>query len=384
MNSLKDYLYYTRSERNSVLTFLALVMLLFTLPFLLSFLSHSQTQNFSEWNEDLIAFQLSLIRIQDSIAVDKKSAKINKEEKTDLLNELLNPFFFDPNTVSESELKKMGLPEFTVKSILNYREKGGKFRNEDDFGKMYGLSENHFNQLLPFVHLKIKTPSINTEFTAKPLPPPFNFDPNLADEDTLAALGLSPNMIKSIINYRNKGGHFRKKEDLKKMYNLPDSVYQHIQKHITIAENPQFKRKKYQPKTYYIIDVNLASSKDFQQFRGIGHSYAKRILKLKDALGGFVNKDQISELYNLPDSVFQHIKPFMICENPRIRKLNINDASLEELKDHPYLRWFQAKAIIKYRETEGPWKSVDLLQILPEFDDGKGTYDRVKSYLTID
>ena len=104
---------------------------------------------------------------------------------------------------------------------------------------------------------------------------------------------------------------------------------------------------------------------------------------MKDALGGFVSIDQIAELYKLPDSTFLLMRPFLLCENPEIRKININKATVEELKAHPYLRWFHAKAIVKYRETEGLWESVDLLQILIEFDDGKNTFTKVLPYLTI-
>ena len=92
---------------------------------------------------------------------------------------------------------------------------------------------------------------------------------------------------------------------------------------------------------------------------------------------------QVSEVYMLPDSVFTYIQQYLNCAESNIRKININVASMETLKAHPYLRWFHAKAIIKYRAQKGDWTSVDLLQILPEFDDGQSTFSNVKPYLSI-
>ncbi|MDC0230502.1 helix-hairpin-helix domain-containing protein [Aureispira] len=388
MNKLKDFLYYTKSERNAVLILLFIIIALFIFPFLKSFFSVDQVVDFTEWEQDVIAFEKALTQISTENRFYRSYEYHNSRQKAASESRNLDPFIFDPNNVTITELKKMGLPQNTIRSIINYRSKGGQFRTKETLKKIYTLSEEHFQQLLPFIEIEKKTKWHNNlkkgEAIGKPLPIPFDFDPNTASAETFEELGLAPNTIRSIVNYRSKGGQFRIKEDFKKIYTLPDSIYKHIYSHIHIVELPEFKYKNsYKKKSCYNIDINTASSDDFQQFTGIGPSYANRILKLKDALGGFVSIDQISELYKLPDSTFQLMRPYLFCDSPLIRKININIATVEELKAHPYLRWFHAKAIVKYRETEGYWKSVELLQILTEFDDAKGTYERIRPYLKV-
>src|SRR5215831_17229961 len=46
----------------------------------------------------------------------------------------------------------------------------------------------------------------------------FYFDPNTLDETGWKKLGISDKTIHTIINYRNKGGHFYKPEDIRRIY----------------------------------------------------------------------------------------------------------------------------------------------------------------------
>jgi len=390
MNLLKDFFYYTHSERNGVLVLLGVLLILFILPYTFSFLVEQEIANFADWEADVLAFEEGIT--ERTISKSKKynySSKSRGRASTQVQNAKLTPIPFDPNTVTSDDLEEMGLPVRTIRSILNYRSKGGQFKTKEALQKIYTLSEEHYQQLLPFIQLKSKDELVvegkDEEVLPEPLPPAFDFDPNTATAENFEALGLKPNTIRSILNYREKGGQFRAKEDFKKIYTLADSVYEHLEGHIQIIAAPKFAAKKiYKPKSYYKIDINIASVADFQQFKGIGPSYAKRIIKMKDALGGFVSVEQIGELYKLPDSTFQLMLPYLDCPATPVHQININTASVEELKAHPYMRWFHAKAIVKYRETEKPWKSVELVQILSEFDDGKGTFKKVSPYLTVD
>ena len=392
MNHLKDFFYYSRIERNGVITLLIILLLLIFLPYTYTFFVTPPLTDFTDWKADIEAFEEGIS--QKPIAKHSTTQKTQNWNMKAIRGEkeavtTLKPQKFNPNTVDAMDLEAMGLPVKTITSILKYRAKGGQFKDKESLEKIYTLSSEHYQQLYPFIDLKSRA-EVLTQKTAtastisKPLPPAFDFDPNTATGEHFEALGLASNTIRSILNYREKGGRFRQIEDFKKIYTLPDSVYQHLKAHIKIVQQPTYASSKtYSPKTYQKIDINTASLEDFQQFRGIGPSYAKRILKLKESLGGFLNSQQVGELYKLPDSTFQSMLPYLECAPIEVRKININTATLDELKAHPYLRWFHAKAIIHYRETEGPWKSVDLIQILTEFDDGKGTFQKVKPYLTV-
>lgn len=393
MNRLKDFFYYTRTERIGAITLTSILFLLFLLPYFYSYFTTESFVDFREWKADIAAFENGLSQKQLATHSTKKNTKnwnmdATRGQKTS--SKKLNPKNFNPNTVDAVDLESMGLPIKTIKSILNYRAKGGQFKDKESLEKIYTLSQTHYQQLYPFIQLKTRAALIAQKKDistpkSKPLPPAFEFDPNTATGENFEALGLANNTIRSILNYREKGGQFRTVEDFKKIYTLPDSVYEHLKEHVKIIQKPHYiPKKQYAVKTYRKIDINTASLEDFQQFRGIGPSYAKRILKMRESLGGFLNVKQVGELYKLPDSTFQLMLPHLECAPTTVAQININTASIDELKAHPYLRWFHAKAIIKYRETEGLWKSVELVQILSEFDDGKGTFQKIKPYLTID
>lgn len=390
MRLFKDYFYYTKKERLAVFLLCTCISFLLFWKLFHCWLPPLPTASPTHWEEELAAFREHQAAFTPQKSYSKKPA-YNYASKSSTYGTaafnskphsskaILKPFPFDPNTVSATELAAMGLGAPAIKSWVNYRNKGGYFTNKEGVSRIYNLSAKDFQQLKKYIQLPNQKSN-----KALPLPPAFDFDPNTSSPTELASLGMSSKTIKSIINYRNKGGFFRKAEDFKRVYTLPDSLYEHLSGHIKIVARPQ-KNTYASPKApnYQIIDINQASAEDFEQFRGIGPSYARRLLEWKERLGGFTGVVQIGELYRLPDSTFQQMRPFLRCAPSDVVQINVNTATIEELKAHPYLRWTQAKAIVQYREKKGLWKSVDFLQILPELNDGKGTFERVRPYLRV-
>lgn len=390
MNLLKDYFYYTKKERLAVLLLCSFISLFLLASGLLPLLMAPPVAASQHWESELMAFQAQQEEADlQKHSPYKKSYKAypatSSYKKASFINNtpseqvVLTPFPFDPNTVTAQALTNMGLPQKAIQSWMNYLAKGGYFKNKESVSKVYNLSPEAYAQLEAYIEFPEKEAPPSTA-----LAPAFDFDPNTSSAEEFSQLGLSSKTIQSILNYRNKGGYFKKASDFKKIYTLPEELYQHLEQHIKIVEQP--KKNSYAYKripSYQSIDINLASPADFEQFRGIGPSYARRLVEWRTRLGGFVNVAQVGELYQLPDSTFQQMRPFLQCA-PRVpSKINVNTATLEELKNHPYLKWSQAKAIVEHREKKGPWKSVELLQILPELDDAKATFERIKPYLTI-
>lgn len=213
------------------------------------------------------------------------------------------------------------------------------------------------------------------------------FDPNLAEQEELEQLGLSARTARSIINYRSKGGKYRYKEDLAKIYTLDSTDYIRLRPYIQLPERPanfepyKQKKKKRRPK-FDRLEINSANEQDWQELCGIGPGYARRIVKFRKALGGFHKIEQVAELYGLPDSTYQKIKGKLHCRPHNIKKINLNTATEEELKSHPYLNWKQAKAIVRWREEQEPFDGPHVLQTFFEFDDGSGNYERLLPYLS--
>ncbi len=220
----------------------------------------------------------------------------------------------------------------------------------------------------------------------------FYFDPNTATAADWQKLGVKEKTIHSIFKYLSKGGQFRKPEDLRKMYSLPPAVADRLIPYVKIAAPPApvareqretgFPEKKAATSTSIKIDINRSDAAAWQQLRGIGPAYARRIINFRDKLGGFRNVEQVAETFGLPDSTFQQIKPFLQADERSIRKINLNTATLEELKAHPYIDSRTARNIIAYREQHGPFQRVDVLLRIGSIDED--LYARIFPYLGLE
>ena len=114
---------------------------------------------------------------------------------------------------------------------------------------------------------------------------------------------------------------------------------------------------------------------------GIGSKLANRIIAFREKLGGFYKVEQVAETYGLPDSVFQKIKEKLVIGNSNVKKMNINNATVDELKVHPYIRYNIANAIVQYRNAHGNFSTVqDLKKIMIITED---IYSKVAPYLTV-
>lgn len=225
----------------------------------------------------------------------------------------------------------------------------------------------------------------------------FNFDPNTATVAQLEELGLPRFIAERIEKYRSKGGKFRKKEDLAKIYGLYPETYERLEPYITlpsaedestntpqaeiiaqpvIAEKPVVIAPK-KAETLTKFDLNTADTTQLKLIRGIGSGYARRIVKFRDILGGFSNPDQVRETYGLPTETADELLKYGYV-NGNIKKLKVNQLSIADLR-HPYLKFAQARAIIAYREQHGNFKSIEDLKQIKILDEA--TIQKIEPYL---
>jgi competence ComEA-like helix-hairpin-helix protein len=218
----------------------------------------------------------------------------------------------------------------------------------------------------------------------------FEFDPNTLPTAGWKSLGLSERTIKTIINYRTKGGKFYKAEDLKKIWGIPEGFYSRVQDYIEITNvekkndfRPDYPKSVYEKKErdISIVNVNADDTTAFIALPGIGSKLAYRITNFRDKLGGFYSVEQIKETYGLADSTFQKIKPYLNVNAEAVKKININTATKDELKIHPYIKWNLANAIIEYRNQHGNYKNLQELKNIVLIDEG--TFDKIVHYLTL-
>ena len=212
----------------------------------------------------------------------------------------------------------------------------------------------------------------------------FTFDPNTADSTQLLRLGLQPWQVRNIYKYRAAGGIYRKPLDFAKLYGLTVKQYRELEPYIRISsdympastlanDKESFTRKEpkdsvtYQrpvkiKETEHIV-LNTADTTSLITIPGIGPYYARKIVQYGNRLGGYVSVDQLDEIDDFPTEA----KKYLVINNPTPKKLNINLLSLNELKRHPYINFYQAKAITDYRRLHGAIKSLNDLRLLKDF-----------------
>lgn len=111
-----------------------------------------------------------------------------------------------------------------------------------------------------------------------------------------------------------------------------------------------------------LLDLNLADSADLEGLPGIGEKLSSRIVRYRDRLGGFVQMQQLEEVYGLHDSTLALIMPFLRIDPDFVpQKLYINRVDLDALGRHPYAGYALAKKLLAYRKQHGKFASVDML-----------------------
>ena len=222
----------------------------------------------------------------------------------------------------------------------------------------------------------------------------FYFDPNTLSIEGWRKLGIREKTIATIQKYLNKGGHFYNSEDLRKIYGIRADDYGRLEPFIKIEtinkkdlntySKTEFKKEAAPNKTlrYPLVKINIADTSELIALPGIGNKLAARIVNFRDKLGGFYSIDQIGETYGLPDSTFQKIKPYLTLDNSAVKKININAATKDEMKSHPYMKWNLANAIVEYRNQHGHFTSVDDLKKISLITEE--LFSKLKPYLLVE
>ena len=200
------------------------------------------------------------------------------------------------------------------------------------------------------------------------------FDPNTVDSLTLLHLGFKPWQAKNMLKYRAKGGKYRKKEDLKKLYGMTDSMYLALTPYIYIKDSivvdsaridsvhmdslPKWKSTKKDT----ILNLRTADTTELKLIRGIGSYRAKMIVRYREQLGGYAQVEQIMEARGMDKVIADSILPHFYIDSVVVNKIPINHIRPEVLQRHPYLNFEQAKAIYEYRRKHIRIKSAEELK----------------------
>lgn len=213
----------------------------------------------------------------------------------------------------------------------------------------------------------------------------FYFDPNTADSTQLLRLGLEPWQVRNIYKYRARGGVYRQPDDFARLYGLTVKQYRELKPYIHISADYQpaaslvrVPTKHSTPKRDTLmrntpskisaderVELNTADTTMLRRVPGIGPYFAREIRRYGERLGGYVSLSQLDEIHDFPTEA----KRYLVITSQKVRKMNVNQLSLNELRRHPYINYYQAKAITDYRRLHGPLHSLDDLHLSRDFPD---------------
>lgn len=173
----------------------------------------------------------------------------------------------------------------------------------------------------------------------------FTFNPNTVSAEDLMRLGFSEAQARSIVNYRSKGGRFRRKADFAKSYVVSDSIYRRLEPYIDIP----------------LIDLNTADSAAFETLPGIGPYFASKMVSYRERLVGYSFKEQLLDIYHFDEEKLGRLhdlvkvgthKPYRLWQLPE-----------DSLRLHPYIRSYAAHGIVLYRDNnpKSRWTIKNLL-----------------------
>ena len=270
----KDFFYFSKKERRGIVFLLGMIVTIIGIwlvsPYLIEESDKDTNQESFEEMERFLA-GIKIIEQQRNASFKKKEVVKRKV--------VLAPF--EPNLADSIEFLQLGLPSFIAHNIIRYRQAGGKFATAEAFSRIYGITEEQFHTLEPYIY-------ISESFQKKP--------------DTLRYAKVE-------------------KRDTLAFYKYPEGT---------------------------LVDLNRADTTELKKIPGIGIGIAQAIVAYRNRLGGFYDVAQLQELKWVTSDIQRWFK----VENCPIHRINANKASLDRLRAHPYINYYQARVMVAEKDLE--------------------------------
>jgi competence protein ComEA len=316
-----DYLSFSRRDRIAIISILALILAIFFLPQAISSAGKKTTSlPDTAWVE-----AMKKIEQKETNNDDEPPGQYKDNNNQDYPYERTKTgysgkskeelFYFDPNTLTADGWEKLGLRDKTIKTILNYLSKGGKFKKQDDLQRIYGLHRGEYERLEPFIRI---VPTVETgnknEFANKPndyAPSPKSNKPaysivdiNTADTSAFIALpGIGSKLAARIVNFRDKLGGFYSVNQVAETFGLPDSTFQKIKQYIKL-ENVSVKK----------ININTVTVDELKAHPYIKWSIANPIVAYRSEHGAFQKIEDIKKVMAVTEEVYKKLAPYLTLE----------------------------------------------------------------------
>lgn len=191
----------------------------------------------------------------------------------------------------------------------------------------------------------------------------FPFNPNTLDAAGWMRFGLHERLVQRIINYRNKGGHFYKPSDIKKIWGLSSEKAEELIPYVVLPDR-EIKKEPVR-NSVAIIDINTADVDAWKALPGIGETLSNRIIKYRNQSGGFARIEELQQVFGLTDSSLFVIRPFLRLNDGSIPKLLLNRASAHQIVQKTGIHTSLAQLLVKRRLEKGnysEWSELEELQ----------------------
>jgi competence protein ComEA len=317
---IKNYFAFNRKEQRGLIILLGLLLLSIALNIFLPDLMPEKEFDITPFQQEVDQFLALAGKLDSARHVQPKiySNDFNEEEGPVLAAFLASPFSFDPNELSEEQWQQMGMDDRVARNIIRYREKGGNFRDKEGFRKIYGMNDSVFAMLDPYLRFKEKEKASSSSY------------------------------------YNNKD----KKDSTKQTNNYT----------------------KYKQDTV-IIELNSADSASLLALDGIGPSYAGRIIKYRNRLGGFYRPEQLFEIKGMDSIRYGQFHERVSVDQQQVRKIDLNTVTFKELLKHPYFEYYLVKAVFSKKDEIKTFDSVGQLRSISVMYEE--LYEKISPYLEV-
>ena len=290
----KDYLYFSKSERIAIYILTAFILLIASLNMFIPKLKSKVKPDFTEFINDIEKFKNGIEKNNEEQHLD--FGQYAKASDDFIL------FEFDPNTATKKEFQKLGLNSFAINNLMKYRTKGGRFTKNEDFGKIYGIDQDLFNRLEPY--LKIQT---NKDFE-KPVER-ISYQNNVAlidinaatADELLSVKGIGPVLSKRIVEYRESLGGFHNIDQINEIYGIDTSQIDRIKSQLVMHEVK-----------IRTVCINLAEIREMASHPYIRFNLAKAIYNERVKNGPYKRIEDIQiRIPELQNEQFEKLLPYI-------------------------------------------------------------------------
>ncbi|MCX6198973.1 MAG: helix-hairpin-helix domain-containing protein [Bacteroidetes bacterium] len=316
---LEKYFTFTQSEKAGIILLVLASLLAFIVPATYLYykpIEHTDNSLYQkeadafikEFNEkkelallvDSLRRESVLLASRDSTLDSNSSFKKKKERK-------ITYFEFDPNKIGIAEWMKLGFSEKQAESIEKLKAKGYKFRKPEDLKSVFVVGEENYNRLSTYIKID------PNDFPKKEFPKPvypekqkekYVVDINSADSSLFERQrGIGPSLASRIIKYRERLGGFVSTEQIREVWNFPDSTYQSLKDKFVVNEIALKK-----------IKLNTDDFETMRKHPYINYSFAKVFMAYKKEHGNFKTVEDLKKIAAMNDSIFKKMQPYLSVE----------------------------------------------------------------------